>query len=60
MLETIASTTGHTLERDRLTTNYITLDDDVKLCINLRFMLHIYKQMDVARHGVNSSHCSLK
>ena len=49
---TISSTTGHALETERMCTSYIMLDYDIKLSINLRFMLHCNKRLHVARDRV--------
>ena len=49
---TISATTGHALESERMCNSYIMLDYDVKLAINLRFMLHCNARLDVARDRV--------
>ena len=43
---------GHCLESDRLTTSYVTVDDDKKLAMSLRFTLHHHCRMDMTRKGI--------
>ena len=50
-LERYSQVTGHQIDKDRVSTAYSLLDDDVKVSINLRFWLHVDKNMLVTRSG---------